>query len=172
MFKFYAPVNIIMLFYTYNCVHGVCFSRSYLAMAEVALALSQPSTAVQLCLAALRDLQSTDKNADFSSSQEMDENLKNLRSTSQSSFAPDLRLWLECKNILAKSLLDVKCEWLSCASVCGEGCDKCEACGDVEMWAEFQLTAAMHSLNADLPNLDLLQTHAQVSVTQQIEKYR
>ena len=135
-------------------------------MAEVSLALSQPSTAAQLCLAALRNLQSTDKSADLGSSQEMEENLKSLRLNYQSSFAPDLRLWLECKNILAKSLIDVKCEWLSCASVCGEGCEECEACGDVEMWAEFHLTAALHSLNADLPNLDLIQTHAQVSVSQ------
>jgi hypothetical protein len=135
-------------------------------MAEVSLALSQPSTAAQLCLAALRNLQSADENADLSSSQDMDENLKSIRLNSRSSFVPDLRLWLECKNILAKSLINVKCEWLSCASVCGEGCEECEACGDVEMWAEFHLTAAMHSLNADLPNLDLLQTHTQVSVSQ------
>lgn len=134
-----------------------------MAMAEVALGLYQPSTAVQLCLAALRNLQCSNKTADHSSSQEMDESLKNLGLNSLS-FAPDLRLWLECKIILAKSLIDVKCEWLSCASVCGEGCEECEACGDVEMWAEFHLTAAMCTLNADLLNLDLLQTHAQVSV--------
>ena len=132
-------------------------------MAEVALALYQPSTAVQLCLAALRSLQSTNKDAELSSSQETDKNLKNLHLNSQSSFVSDLRLWLECKNILAKSLIDVRCEWLSCASVCGEGCEECEACGDVEMWAEFHLTAAMHALSGDLPNLELLQTHTQVS---------
>lgn len=154
MFKFYKNFKHYAL---------ICVYRSYLAMAEVALALSQPSTAVQLCLAALRNLQCTDKNADSGSLQEMDENLKGLCLNSRLSFAPDLRLWLECKNILAKSLIDIRCEWLSCTSVCGEGCEECEACGDVEMWAEFHLTAAMHSLNADLPNLDLLQSHAQVS---------
>ena len=139
-------------------------------MAEVALALSQPNTAVQLSLAALRNLQSTDKNADLSSSQEMDENLKSTRLNSRLLFAPDMRLWLECKNTLAKSLIDVKCEWLSCASVCGEGCEECEACGDVEMWAEFHLTAAMYSLNADLPNLDRIHTHAQVSAIHNANK--
>lgn len=135
-------------------------------MAEVSLALSQPSTAAQLCLAALRNLQATDKSANLSSSQEVDENLKSIRLNYRSLFVPDLRLWLECKNVLAKSLIDIKCEWLSCASVCGEGCEECEACGDVEMWAEFHLTAVLHSLNADLPNLDLIQIHAQVSVSQ------
>ena len=135
-------------------------------MAEVSLALSQPSTAAQLCLAALRSLQSTNKSADLGSSQEMEENLKTIRLNSQSSFAPDLRLWLECKNILAKSLIDVKCEWLSCASVCGEACEECEVCGDVEMWAEFHLTAALHSLNADVLNLDLIQIHAHVSASE------
>ena len=148
----------------YKNLHFLC--RSYLAMAEVSLALSQPSTAAQLCLAALRSLQSTNKSADLSSSQEMEENLKNIRLNSQSSFAPDLRLWLECKNILAKSLIDVKCEWLSCASVCGEACEECEACGNVEMWAEFNLTAALHSLNADVLNLDLIQIHAHVSASE------
>ena len=132
-------------------------------MAEVALALYQPSTAVQLCMAALRNLQSTNKDADLSNSQELDENLKNLGLNCRSSFEADLRLWLECKNILAKSLVDARCEPLNCASVCGEGCEECEACGDVEMWAEFHLTAAMHALSVDLPNLDLLQTHTQVS---------
>ena len=135
-------------------------------MAEVSLALSQPSTAAQLCLAALRSLQSTNESANLGSSQEMEENLKSIRLNSQSSFAPDLRLWLECKNILAKSLIDIKFEWLSCASVCGEACEECEACGDVEMWAEFHLTAALHSLNADVLNLDLIQVHAQVSASE------
>ena len=131
-------------------------------MAEVALALYQPRTAVQLSLAALRSLQCADKNADLSSSRELGEN---LCLNSRLSLGPDLRLWLECKNVLARSLVDGRCEGLSCAGVCGEGCEECEAYGDVEMWAEFHLIAAMHTLHADLPNLDLLQTSTQVSAT-------
>ena len=129
-------------------------TKSHLAMAKVALALNQPSTAVQLCLASLRCLQSAEKNAD----------LDRARHVPLSS-APDLRLWLECRSVLANSLVGVDRGWLNCDDVCGEGCEECEACGDIEMGAEFHLTSAMHALSMEPPNLDLLQTHTQVSVT-------
>lgn len=136
--------------------------RTYLAMAHVSLALYQPSIATQLSVAALRRLQSTERDSDLGES-EQSERRVNGSPLRLSQLAADLRLWLECRSTLAKSLVGASSVWLSCVEVCREGCEESEACGDVEMRAEFHLTAAEHALSVESPNLDLIQTHAQVS---------
>ena len=136
--------------------------RSYLAMAYVALTLCQPSLATQLSLAALRYLQSTKKNSDLGESEAFEKSF-GLSSSRLSQSAADLRLWLECRSVLAKSLIGASNVWLQCEEVCSDGCEESEACGDLEMWAEFHLIAAEHALSVESPNLDLIQGHAQVS---------
>ena len=139
-------------------------ARSYLSMAEVALALYQPSVATQLSLASLRCLQSTEKVANLSGdSEEIERTVKLTSLSEQGSSSADLRLWLKCRSVLAKSLVSSGHVWLKCDEVCGDGCEESEACGDIEKWAEFHLMAAMHALSMEPPNLDLIQTHTQVS---------
>lgn len=53
-------------------------------------------------------------------------------------------------------------DWVTCEAVCREGCEESEAGGDVEMWAEFLLVAALHALRSEPLNLDLVQKHTQV----------
>ena len=129
-------------------------------MAHVALALTQPSIATQLSLSSLRCLQSTgvtDSNLDNSDA-------KIIPSSSLCQCVADLHLWLEARSVLAKSLVGMNraSGWLNCEEVCGEGCEESEASGDVEMWAEFHLTAATHAVSVEPPNLDLVLKHTQV----------
>ena len=132
-------------------------ARSYLSMAEVALALYQPSVATQLSLASLRCLQSTEKVANLSgNSEEIERTVKLTSLSEQGSSSADL-------SVLAKSPVGSGHVWLKCDEVCGDGCEESEACGDIEKWAEFHLMPAMHALSMELPNLDLIQTHTQVS---------
>ena len=134
-------------------------TRLYLAMAHVALALNQPSIATQLSLSSLRCLQSTGVT---------DNNLNNsdvkIIPSSLCQCVADLHLWLEARNVLARSLVGKShaSGWLSCEEVCSEGCEESEASGDVEMWAELHLTAATHAVSVEPPNLDLVLKHTQV----------
>ena len=127
------------------------------------MAIHQPSLATQLSLASLRCLQSADKCADLSGhSIELDSSVK-ISPLNFGRSLDDMRVWLQCKSVLAKSLVGANSEWFKCDGVCGEGCEESEACGDIEMWAEFHLTAAMNALSLEPPNLDLMETHTQVS---------
>ena len=78
----------------------------------------------------------------------------------------DVRLWLECRVMLARSLMGRGDAggWgvVECGGQCEEGVGECEACGEVEMTAELHYTAAMHALTCEPRDLAKISSHAQV----------
>ena len=63
----------------------------------------------------------------------------------------DMRLWLECRVMLARSLVGRSDggeggRLVECGIQCEEGAEECEACGEVELTAELHYTAALHAL--------------------------
>ena len=84
------------------------------------------------------------------------------------------RLWLECRAMLARSLVGSQpveksqllesgsAGLLDCSEQCREGLRECEACGEVELSAQLHSTSAWHAMTRDPPDLEAVTVHAQV----------
>jgi len=62
----------------------------------------------------------------------------------------DVRLWLECRVMLARNLMGRGDAGgggvVECGGQCEEGVGECEACGEVEMIAKLHYAAAMQGV--------------------------
>ena len=79
----------------------------------------------------------------------------------------DMRLWLECRVMLARSLVersDGSEGLVECGGQCEEGVEECEACGEVELTAELNYTAALHALTCKPCDLAKISSHTQVGI--------
>ena len=109
--------------------------RSYLLLAEVALALNHTLSAAQLALSALRRIQ-------------------HFHTTTSSSSSSSITMvhWLQCRKLLSQALSNPSTDgWckqlqssLSCLRVCEEGAQESQDCGDPELAAQFLYIAASH----------------------------
>ena len=81
----------------------------------------------------------------------------------------DMRLWLECRVMLARSLVGRSDgseggRLVECGGQCEEGVEECEACGEVELTAELNYTAALHTLTCKPRDLAKVSSHTQVGI--------
>ena len=81
----------------------------------------------------------------------------------------DMRLWLECRVMLARSLVERSDgseggRLVECGGQCEEGVEECEACGEVELTAELNYTAALHALTCKPCDLAKISSHTQVGI--------
>ena len=79
----------------------------------------------------------------------------------------DMRLWLECRVMLARSLMGRSDggeggRLVECGMQCEEGVEECEACGEVELTAELHYTAALHALTCKPRDPAKTSSHTQV----------
>ena len=94
-------------------------------LADIALSLHHNLTAVKLCLAALRELQTIKEGTEL-----------------------DIYSWLNAKTKLVQCLVQVK--WpqdlplLDCSLICSEGINECEACGDIELHSQLLYISAIY----------------------------
>lgn len=83
-----------------------------------------------------------------------------------------MRLWLECRVTLARSLIGTCFGTeggeggvvVDCGKVCGEGLRESGACGEGEVTAILHHIAALHAMAQDPPDLETVSTHSQVHV--------
>ena len=79
----------------------------------------------------------------------------------------DMRLWLACRVMLARSLVGrydggEGGRLVEYGVQCEEGVEECEACGEVELTAELHYTAALHALTCKPRDPAKISSHTQV----------
>ena len=122
--------------------------KMLISLSRLSLSLHHCSTATKLSLAALRCLQRDDSSPLFSGS------VTN-------------RLWLQCRLLLAQSLVGrrVNCvdsgAVMECGVQCVEGVREAERFNDPEHSAEFHFTASLHALSNSPPDGRAIATHTQ-----------
>lgn len=128
-----------------NNVHSIRI-QALLGLSRIAMSYEHQSIAIRLSLAALRTMQQL-PHAHY-----------------------DMKLWLECKVMLARSLagshIDLSSAassgYLDCVVQCEEGITQCEAVGDTELTVELHLTAALHAMSLEPCQLETVTNNCQV----------
>lgn len=109
-------------------------TRSYHLLADIAFSLHHNLTAVTLCLAVLRELQTIKERTGL-----------------------NLHTWLDAKTRLVQCLARVK--WpqdlprLDWSLICSEAINECEACGDVELHSQLLYISATYHYSQQPPTL-------------------
>lgn len=121
-----------------------------ISLARLSLTIHHTTTATKLSLAGLRTLQAERPHS--------------------SSVGVANRLWLQCRQLLAQSLVgkerNTDCVEdrgyvIDCAVQCEDGLKEAEKMDDYESTAEFHFTAALHALSHSPPDSATITKHAQ-----------
>ncbi len=135
--------------------------RSLLALAELAPVLQHSITGYQLSLQAVRLLQAMEGGRGGRGRVEgISGNLPSL----------DIRLWLECRYWMARSVVGLEAVpgGGSLLLEVGEQCEECAQHGEVELVAEMEFAAAEHALSLLPCQLEAAQQHSQVCYIRQL----
>ena len=81
----------------------------------------------------------------------------------------DGSLWLECRVMLARSLVGTNWNGLSCDAVCTEALEEAWSCGEgAGLSAHLHYIAALHAVTQQPANMETVVSHTQVLHTDHV----